>query len=336
MGYSLQEIAKSIGARLVNEDPKVPDISGVASLGSAGPHDLVFIEGEKFLSSALESRAAAVIAPEKIAGQIGQAAKVFLLAGQPKLAFVRAAMLISEHSADHQLGVHPTAVVHQNAKLGLGASVGPHSVLHNRVEVGARTRIASGVTLGAGVIIGKDCVIHANVTIYPGTTLHDRIIVHSGAVLGSDGFGYVLDNTTGKYEKFPQIGKLEIHDDVEIGANTTIDRGALDATIIGRGTKLDNLIHVGHNVLVGEDVVIAAQTGISGSCVIKDKAIIGGQVGLGDHVTIGEGVILGSGSGVLTGKEITGKGEVFWGIPAKPLKQHLKQLAVLSRLAKEK
>jgi UDP-3-O-[3-hydroxymyristoyl] glucosamine N-acyltransferase len=185
------------------------------------------------------------------------------------------------------------------------------------------------------VVIGKECVINANVTIYSGTTIHDRVIVHAGAVLGSDGFGYVRDKTTGSYEKFPQIGRLEIHDDVEIGANSTIDRGALDATVIGRGTKLDNLVHIGHNVQIGENVVIAAQTGISGSSVIEDAAIIGGQVGIGDHVTIGAGVILASKCGVPTGKIVRGRGEVYWGVPARPLKQHLKELAALSRLAKK-
>jgi UDP-3-O-[3-hydroxymyristoyl] glucosamine N-acyltransferase len=336
MGYSLREIANHVGGRIVAADEtSLPDISGVASINSAGPHDLIFIENEKFLSAALESKAAAIIGPESLA-DAGSEKMVMLLCAQPKLAFARASSLISEQRVqDQQLGVHPTAVVHQNAKVGLGASIGPHSVLHARAEIGARSRIASGVSVGAGVIIGKECVIHPNVTIYSGSVLHDRVIVHAGAVLGSDGFGYVRDKTSGLYEKFPQTGRLEIHDDVEIGANTTIDRGALDSTVIGRGTKLDNLVHIGHNVQIGENVVIAAQTGISGSCVIEDDAIIGGQVGLGDHVTIGTGVILGSGCGVLTGKRVEGKGEVFWGVPARPLKQHLKELAALSRMAKK-
>jgi UDP-3-O-[3-hydroxymyristoyl] glucosamine N-acyltransferase len=337
MGYSLQEIANNVGGRIVGDTANAPDISGVASLTSAGPHDLIFIEDEKLLSTAIGSKAAAIIAPENIAGQVPTTSKLILLSPQPKLTFARAANFITEQRLqDQQLGVHPTAVVHQNAKLGLGASIGPHSVVHNRAEIGARTRIASGVTIGVGVVIGKECVINANVTIYSGSTIHDRVIVHAGAVLGSDGFGYVRDKTTGAYEKFPQIGRLEIHDDVEIGANATIDRGALDATVIGRGTKLDNLVHIGHNVQIGENVVVAAQSGISGSSVIEDAAIIGGQVGIGDHVTIGAGVILGAKCGVPTGKIVRGKGEVYWGVPARPIKQHLKELAALSRLAKSK
>jgi UDP-3-O-[3-hydroxymyristoyl] glucosamine N-acyltransferase len=165
--------------------------------------------------------------------------------------------------------------------------------------------------------------------------LGNRVIVHSGAVLGSDGFGYVRDEKTGCYEKFPQTGRLEIEDDVEIGANSTIDRGALDLTRIGRGSKIDNLVHVGHNVLIGKNVVIAAQTGISGSAVIEDNVVIAGQVGIADHVRIEEGAILGAQAGVPSNKVIRGKGIVFWGTPARPIRQYLKELAALGRLAKK-
>jgi UDP-3-O-[3-hydroxymyristoyl] glucosamine N-acyltransferase len=184
-------------------------------------------------------------------------------------------------------------------------------------------------------VIGDDCTIYPNVTIYPGSKLGNRVIVHSGAVLGSDGFGYVRDPKTGQYEKFPQIGRLEIEDDVEIGANSTIDRGALDATVIRRGTKLDNLVHIGHNCEVGRDVVIAAQTGISGSCTIGDGVIMGGQVGIGDHAHVEEGVIVGGQGGILPKKVLRGKGIVFWGTPARPLREYLKALATLARLAKD-
>jgi len=186
------------------------------------------------------------------------------------------------------------------------------------------------------VRIGRGCVIHANVSIYPGTRLADRVIVHAGAVLGSDGFGYVRDEQTGKYEKFPQLGTLDIGDDVEIGANSTLDRGALDATVIKRGTKIDNLVHVGHNVQIGEDIVIAAQTGISGSSVLEDGVVVAGQVGIADHVRIEKGAILGAQSGIPTGKVLRGSGILFWGTPARPIRQYLKELAVLARLAKGK
>jgi UDP-3-O-[3-hydroxymyristoyl] glucosamine N-acyltransferase len=162
------------------------------------------------------------------------------------------------------------------------------------------------------------------------------VIVHAGAVLGSDGFGYVRDPVSGKYEKFPQVGRLVIEDDVDIGANSTIDRGALDETRIGRGTKIDNLVHIGHNCRVGENVVIAAQTGISGSAVIESNVVMGGQVGIADHVRLEEGVILGAQCGVPSNKVLRGKGVVFWGTPARPIEQYLKTLAELARLGKKR
>jgi len=179
------------------------------------------------------------------------------------------------------------------------------------------------------VAIGSGSEIGARVTIYAGTVLGDRVVVQAGAVLGSTGFGYVRSVETGEYLIFPQQGKLVIEDDVEIGANTTIDRGALGETRIGRGTKIDNLVHIGHNCVIGKNVIIAAQTGISGSSVVEDGAILGGQVGIGEHVNVGPGVILGGGAGVLSGKKMRGPGEVFWGRPARPLKEYLRDLARL-------
>jgi len=169
-------------------------------------------------------------------------------------------------------------------------------------------------------------------------TLGDRVVVHAGAVLGADGFGYVRDNATGAYTQFPQQGTLLIEDDVEIGANSTIDRGALKETRIRRGTKIDNLVHIGHNCDIGEDVIVVALTGISGSCTVGKAAVIAGQVGIGDHAHIGPGVILGGQAGVLSGKTVTNEGlkpgTVLWGTPARPLMQVLRELAILGRLAK--
>jgi UDP-3-O-[3-hydroxymyristoyl] glucosamine N-acyltransferase len=167
--------------------------------------------------------------------------------------------------------------------------------------------------------------------LYAGTSVGHRVVIQAGAVLGSTGFGYARNSATGEYVLFPQQGTLVIEDDVEIGANTTIDRGALGETRIGAGTKIDNLVHIGHNCVIGRNVVIAAQTGISGSSVIEDGAILGGQVGLGDHAHVGPGVILGGGAGVLSHKRVRGPGQVFWGRPARPLKQYLRDLARLSR-----
>jgi UDP-3-O-[3-hydroxymyristoyl] glucosamine N-acyltransferase len=188
------------------------------------------------------------------------------------------------------------------------------------------------------VQIGNDCRIYPRAVLYPGTTLGNRVMVHAGVVLGADGFGYVRDAKTSAYTQFPQQGTLLIEDDVEIGANSTIDRGALKQTKIGRGTKMDNLVHVGHNCEIGEDVILVALAGISGSCTIGNGAVIAGQVGLGDHAHVGPGVILGGQAGVLSGKTVTNEGlkpgTVLWGTPARPLKQVLRELAVLARLAK--
>ena len=231
--------------------------------------------------------------------------------------------------------MHATAVVEASADLARDVSVEAQAVVGPRARVGERTRIGAGCAIGAGVTMGADCEIYPNVTIYAGVSLGDRVIVHAGAVLGSDGFGYVRDRKSGHYEKFPQVGKLVIEDDVEIGANATIDRGALDETRIRRGAKVDNLVHIGHNCQIGEDVVIAAQTGLSGSIVIENGVVLGGQVGIGEHARIEEGVMLGGQGGVLPNKVLRGKGVAFWGTPAQPLRQYLKQLASLARLTKK-
>jgi len=219
--------------------------------------------------------------------------------------------------------------------IGSNVDIGPHAIVGEQTKIGDSSTLGAGCVIGDGVEIGEHCRIDANVTIYAGTTLGNCVVVQAGAVLGSDGFGYVRDEQTGRYEQFPQIGRLVIEDDVEIGANATIDRGALDETRIRRGTKIDNLVHIGHNVQIGSDVVIAAQTGLSGSAVVEDNVIIGGQVGIADHVRIEEGAILGAQSGIPTSKIIRGKGVVFWGTPARPIREYLKELAFLSRSAKK-
>jgi len=329
MKVASRQIAEATGARLIG--PGDVEISGVASFESATAQDLVFVENEKHFVEALACAAGAIIA-----GSFATSApnRVLLISEHPKLAFARAARLLRDSVSD-AAGVHPSAVVHATTKIGTHACLGPRVVIQENVEVGEGTRIGSGCAIGAGVTIGRDCEIYPNVTIYPGTRIGDRVIVHAGAVLGSDGFGYVRDRQTGRYEKFPQVGRLIIEDDVEIGANATIDRGALDETRIRRGAKIDNLVHIGHNCQIGEDVVIAAQTGLSGSIVIENGVVLGGQVGIGEHARIGEGVMLGGQGGVLPNKILRGKGQAFWGTPAQPLKQYLKQLAAMARLAKK-
>jgi UDP-3-O-[3-hydroxymyristoyl] glucosamine N-acyltransferase len=308
------------------------EITGIAAPSSAGPAQLVFAENEAALAAVKGSIAAACITSRDLAAQLQD--RPVLVAPHPKLAFARAAKLLTPMASDSV--VHASALVQPSAKLGAAVSVGAGAVVEKDAVIGPRTQIDAGAVVGAGVRIGSDCHVYPRVVIYTGTELGERVIVHAGAVLGSDGFGYVRDSTTGEYTQFPQQGRLVIEDDVEIGANTTIDRGALEETRIGRGTKLDNLVHVGHNVLIGRNVVIAAQTGISGSSTIADGAILGGQVGIGDHAEIGPGAILGGQAGILPGKRLHGPGVVFWGTPARPVKQYLKELATLARLTRGK
>jgi UDP-3-O-[3-hydroxymyristoyl] glucosamine N-acyltransferase len=330
MKRTLQEIAGIVGARLRGEGNV--QISGVASIASAGAEDLVFVENEKYLAGALQSNAGAGIAGEFAESANG---KPLLICRYPKLAFARAAKFLQNDSVPTGTSVAQSAIVHPSANLASGVIVDERSVISEGAKIGERSKIGAGCVIGCGVKIGNGCEIYPNVTIYPGTTISDRVIVHAGAVLGSDGFGYVRDGKSGRYEKFPQVGKLIIEDDVEIGANTTIDRGALDETRIGRGTKIDNLVHIGHNCHLGENVIIAAQTGLSGSIIVENNVVLGGQVGIGEHARIEEGVMLGGQGGVLPNKILRGKGVAFWGTPAQPVRTYLKQLAALARLSRK-
>jgi UDP-3-O-[3-hydroxymyristoyl] glucosamine N-acyltransferase len=307
-------------------------VARVASIASATPDDLVFAEDEKTLQQALASSAGAVVTGAFAGGHTYL--KAVVTATQPRLAFARAAGFLCP-AAKRNAGVHASAVVESTARLAKDVSVEARSVIGENVEIGEGSWIGAGCVIGADVSLGAGCEVFPNVTIYSGTRLGNRVVVHAGTVLGSDGFGYVRDRDTGHYEKFPQAGRLEIEDDVEIGANTTIDRGALEVTRIGRGTKIDNLVQIGHNCQIGEDVVIAAQAGLAGSVVVENNVIMAGQVGIGEHVRIEEGVIIGAQSGVMSKKTVRGKGVVMFGSPARPLQQTLKEMSVLARLARK-
>ena len=336
MQRSLLSVAQSVQAQVLGDG--AVKVSGIASITQATSVDLVFVEDEGGLPAALASRAAAVIAGEFARAdgskQGPPASKPLLIVKNPRLAFARAARLLCP-APDRPPGTHASAVVHASVRLGKNVSLAERVVLGENVEIGDGSWIGAGAVIGAGVSLGSDCEIYPNVTIYPGARLGHRVIIHAGAVLGADGFGYVRDRASGHFEKFPQVGRLEIGDDVEIGANSTIDRGALEVTRIGRGAKIDNLVHIGHNCQIGEDVVIAAQTGLSGSIVIEKNVVLGGQVGIGEHARIGEGVMLGGQGGVLPNKVLRGKGVAFWGTPARPVREYLKQLAALARLARK-
>jgi UDP-3-O-[3-hydroxymyristoyl] glucosamine N-acyltransferase len=329
MKQTLRDLAEQLGCRLLGDSSII--VTSVSSLQSAASDSLIFVDDAQYLDAALGSSAAAIIA-----GDFASAAtsKPMLISAQPRLTFARAAKLLRDPESNRT--INPSAVVPASAKIGKNVAIGARTILGEHVKVGGETTIGPGSVIGDHVVIGSHCRIDANVTIYPGTTIGNRVIVQAGAVLGSAGFGYVRDSETGRYEQFPQIGRLVIEDDVEIGANSTFDRGALDETRIRRGAKIDNLVHIGHNVQIGQDVIVAAQTGISGSAVIEDSVIIGGQVGIADHVRIEAGAILGAQSGIPTKKVIRGKGVVFWGTPARPIREYLKELAFLSRSVKKK
>ena len=328
---TLSDLAALLGLELAHGDG-AGVLRGVAGIPAARREELVFAEDEQALALALASNAGAVLTTAALAAQV-KGTKPVLTAKQPRLEFARAARALRGEDAPR--GVHGSAVVAASAKVGEDVSIGPGAVIEEDARIGSHSNIGAGVVVGAGVVIGEGCRIYPRAVLYAGTTLGDRVVVHAGAVLGADGFGYVRDRTNGEYLQFPQQGTLVLEDDVEVGANTTIDRGALEETRIGRGTKIDNLVHIGHNCRIGKNVVIASLTGISGSCSVGDGAMLGGQVGMGDHSSVGEGVILGGQAGVLPHKNLRGPGQLFWGTPAKPVKQYLRELATLTRTAKK-
>ena len=331
---TLGELIEALGGRLVQGDPEWL-VDGVNSREQAKSFEVAFADSQSAIDAVLASGAGIVVLPPDAASEFPHG-KCIVEAEQPRLWFARAAKLLEPVEAT--AGVHPSAVISPHVVLGEHVSVSACAVIEHGARIGAGTHVGAGAMIGIDVHVGAGCRIYPRVVIYPGTTLGDRVVVHAGAVLGADGFGYVRDPKTGAYTQFPQQGTLAIEDDVEIGANSTIDRGALEETRIRRGTKIDNLVHVGHNCDIGEDVILVALTGISGSSTVGKGAILAGQVGIGDHVHVGPGVILGGQSGVFNGKTVTNEGlrpgTVLYGTPARPLKQVLREQAVLARLAK--
>lgn len=336
---TLGDLIEVLGGELVQGSPETI-LAGVEASAQANGLDLVFAEDATSAAKALSGAAAAVVLKPGCVESYAQSPAMSVVETvQPRLWFARAAKLLKR--TPPPAGVHSAAVIGALVEFGEGITVGAGAVVGECAIIGDGTRIEAGAVIGPYVQIGENCHIYPRVTLYRGTTLGNRVIVHAGAVLGADGFGYVRDPDTGSYTQFPQQGTLVIEDDVEIGANSTIDRGALAQTRIRRGTKIDNLVHIGHNCDIGEDVIVVALTGISGSSSVGKGAVIAGQVGIGDHAHVGPGVILGGQAGVLSGKTITNEGlkikfgTVLWGTPARPLKQVLRELVVLARLAKK-
>ncbi len=327
MATTAGELAAALKLNL-RGDPRTP-LEGAATLEEAGPQHLSFVASAKYFTTAEHSRAGCLIAPAAWASADGRA----VLESETPRAHFAAALSVLYPSQELQPGVHPYAVIETGARVDPSAEIGPGVVVRAGAVVGARTRIGAGGFIGRGVGIGEDCILYPRAAIYDRITIGDRCIIHSGAVIGADGFGFEM--TGGAYRKVPQVGTVEIGADVEIGANTCIDRATLGATIIGDGVKLDNLVHIAHNCRIGRHVVIAAQTGLAGGVTIGDFAVIGGQVGVGDKARIEARAVVGSGAGILTSK-IVRAGEPVWGTPARPLKQYLNQLAALARLGKRR
>ena len=318
----LSELAERIGARLEGEGDAV--VRGVAPIEMAGPGEVTFLANPKYARFVRATKAAAVIAKEPVEGTAAR----FLLADNPYLAFARAVELFHPPERLPE-GISPLASIHPSARIGGGATVSPFAVVEEGVSVGDRTVLYPGVYLGKGVEVGEDCLLYPNVVLYHGVRAGSRVILHAGCVIGSDGFGFVP--AAEGYRKIPQVGTVEIGDDVEIGANTTIDRATLGVTRVSRGTKLDNLVQVGHNVVIGEDTVIAAQAGISGSCRIGRRVMIGGQAGLAGHIEIDDGVMLGAKSGVPASLKAS-ESRAWTGIPAMPHPVWLRLAKLLPKL----
>ena len=318
----VKEIAAFLGARFEGDGDI--EIARVADVAGAAAGEIAFIEKGREIAG---TRASCVIAAE---GHGEHTLASMIYAADPKLAFAKAAALLHP-PARQTAGIHPTAVIDHGVEINGDVYVGPSVSIAKGSSVGSGSQIHAGARVGRGVTIGSETVIHANVCIEDGCSVGDRVVLHSGVVIGADGFGFVRDDA-GTYHKFPQIGTVIIENDVEIGANTCIDRGALGETRIGEGTKIDNLVQVGHNVSIGKRCVIAAQTGISGSVLIEDDCVIGGQVGFGDHVRVKSGAVIGSQAGVLPGKIV--RPGVWWGTPIQPLDEYKRQNALIKGIGR--
>ena len=320
MQFRLEKICNRVGGR-VDGDGGV-GISGVNALETAGPDEITFAESDRYLDQVRNGTAAAVIVGEDFPELPG---RNLLRAINPRLAFVQVMGLFVP--PPESTGIHADASIAEDAELGEGVSVGACAVVAGRVCIGARTIIEPGAYVGPGVVIGEDCLIEANAVLMQGVRLGNRVIIHAGATIGGEGFGFVWMGD--HHHKVPQLGTVHIEDDVEIGCNSCVDRATMGVTRIGRGTKIDNQVHLAHNNDIGEDVIIAGQGGTSGSVTIGNRAVLGGRVAVADHLKIGEGAQIGGGTGVTCNIK---PGETVWGFPSRPMKRVLREQASLARL----
>lgn len=317
---TLGQIARILGVELEGNPDRV--ITGVAPLDTAGPDQISFVSDRRFLSRARKSRAAALLVSQDVTDLPGS----LLRAKHPRMALIDLLHLFHPMPTPPG-GIHTSAHVAPGAQIHPTATVGALVFIGERAVVGERAWIHPFVYVGADAEIGADCLVYSHAVILDRIRLGKRVIVHSGAVLGADGFGYAPDGA--HQRKIPQVGSVVIEDDVELGANVAVDRATVGRTMIGRGTKIDNLVQIGHNVKIGEDVILVGQVGISGSCQLGDRVILAGQVGVADHVTLADGVIVGAQSGVAS--DLTEAGP-YLGFPARPAAESRRMLAALPRL----
>ncbi len=320
MPFTAAEIARHLSGEVIGDASLV--LKGFAPADRAQPGDLTFAENENYFQRADQSAASAVI----VDGPYTSAKKVVIRVASARIAFAKVLPLFFPEPV-MPAGVHATAMVHPDAKVHPTAHIGPWCVVGENAQIGARSVLQGSNHVGARCVLGEEVNLFPNVTVYPGTEIGNRVRIHSGTVVGSDGFGYVLD--AGQHRKVPQIGNVIIRDDVEIGANVTIDRGALGPTVIGTGTKIDNLVQIAHNVTIGEHCLVVSQVGIAGSTRVGSYVILAGQVGIAGHLKLGSGVSVAAQGGVMNSIP---DGEKWLGSPAQPDRQAKRQIIALQQL----
>jgi UDP-3-O-[3-hydroxymyristoyl] glucosamine N-acyltransferase len=318
--FTTAEIAKLLQGEVLGD--AAATLTGFAMADRAQPGDLTFAETEEFFAAAENSAATAIIADARFSST----KKILIRVPNARIAFAKVLALFFPEPK-FSAGIHATAVVAASAQIDPSAHIGPHCTVGERVKIGAHCVLQAGNFIGEDSTLGDETNLFPNVTIYPRTETGRRVRIHAGTVIGSDGYGYVLDG--GVHRKVPQIGNVIIGDDVEIGANTTVDRGALGATVIGKGTKIDNLVQIAHNVQIGEHCIIIAQVGIAGSAKLGNYVVLAGQAGIGGHLKLGNQVTICAQSGVMTDVP---DGEKWLGAPAQPDKQVKRQMIAIQRL----
>lgn len=320
---TLAELATLCGA-VVDGDPSLR-VEGPATLAEAGPHEITFLANPRYVPQLATTRAGAVVVTRDCAAP--RAGLALLRCDDPSRAFTAVVRAFQPPASVPAAGVHPRALVDPSAIVDPSASIGPNCTVGPAARIGARTVLVANVFVGAHAAVGADGVLHPGVVVYERVTIGARALIHAGTVLGSDGFGF--EPTATGWNKIPQVGTVEVGDDVEIGANCAIDRGRFGPTRIGNGVKLDNLVHVAHNVVVGDGSLLIAQVGIAGSARVGKRAILAGQVGIGGHAVIGDGARIGAQAGVLSE---AAPGAELWGTPARPRAEALRSAALVARL----